>query len=331
MRKMNNKFLLSGGITRSFGNFLGTGHGSKFGELAIVDWKTKKIETLIKYKTDAEFAADVLPSIYFTSASLIGDKLFLCSTTQVFVYDYPSLELTLEINHPWFNDVHHVTCIDQIIYVASTGIDAVLGFDFNGDLVSAQHVDNDDLWFRRSSSTDYRKIASTKPHDNHPNFVFELDGQIWATRFKQKDAVNLSNRAETINLSDEMVHDGHVKGEYIYFTSVNGHVIQVDKREKRVIRDYNLNEMDDRGVPLGWCRGVCIEGDIAYVAFSKLRTTKIEENLRWLKAAIKKEGTNYDVLPARVSMFDLKQETLLDEFTVPPEHMSIIFSVLRVS
>ena len=328
---MNIKFLLSGGITRSFGNLLGSGHGSKFGELAILDWESKTIETLIKYKTETEFAADILPSIYFTSASLIGDKLYLCSTTQVFVYDYPSLELTLEINHPWFNDVHHVTCIDQIIYVASTGIDAILGFDFNGELVSAQHVANDDLWFRRSSSTDYRKIASTKPHDNHPNFVFELDGNIWATRFNQKDAVNLSNRTETISLSDEPVHDGHVVGEYIYFTSVNGHVIKADKRDRRVIQDYNLNDMDRRGVPLGWCRGVCIEGDIAYVAFSKLRTTKIEKNLRWLKGVMKKEGTSNDMLPTRVAMFDLRQAKLLDEFILPPEHMSIIFSVLRAS
>lgn len=331
MCKINNKFLLSGGITRNFSSFLGSGHGSKFGELAILDWEAKRIETLIKYKSNAEVAADILPSIYFTSASLIGDKLFLGSTTQVFVYEYPRLELVLEINHPWFNDVHHVTCIGQIIYVASTGIDAVLGFDFDGELVSAQHVGNDNLWFRRSASTDYRKIASTKPHDNHPNFVFELDGHIWATRFKQKDAVNLSNHAETISLSDEIVHDGHVVGEHVYFTSVNGHVIQVDKREKRVVKDYDLNEMDRRGVPLGWCRGLCLEGDIAYLAFSKLRSTKIEENLRWLKGVIRKEAAGNDVLPARVSMFDLKRGELLDEFILPPEHMNIIFSVLRVS
>lgn len=327
---MNNKFLLSGGITRAFGNLLGHGHGSKFGELAILDWDSKKIETLIKYDSNSDISADMLPSIYFTSATLIDDRLYLCSTTQVFVYDYPSLELVLEINHPWFNDVHHVTCIDNTIYVASTGIDAVLGFDFNGHLVSSQHASNDDLWFRRSSTIDYRKIASTKPHDNHPNFVFELDGQIWATRFEQQDAVNLSNHDETISLGDERVHDGHVVGDYIYFTSVNGHIIKVDKRDRRVVSDYNLNDMDRRGVPLGWCRGVCVEGNIAYIAFSKLRSTKIEDNLRWLKGAIKPGAGGENVLPARISMFDLERGELVDEFVLPPEHMSIIFSVLRV-
>lgn len=327
---MNNKFLLSGGITRAFGNLLGHGHGSKFGELAILDWDSKKIETLIKYDSNSDISADMLPSIYFTSATLIDDRLYLCSTTQVFVYDYPSLELVLEINHPWFNDVHHVTCIDNTIYVASTGIDAVLGFDFNGHLVSSQHASNDDLWFRRSSTIDYRKIASTKPHDNHPNFVFELDGQIWATRFEQQDAVNLSNHDETISLGDERVHDGHVVGDYIYFTSVNGHIIKVDKRDRRVVSDYNLNDIDRRGVPLGWCRGVCVEGNIAYIAFSKLRSTKIEDNLRWLKGAIKPGTGSENVLPARISMFDLERGELVDEFVLPPEHMSIIFSVLRV-
>ena len=183
---MSNKFLLSGGITRTFGNMLGHGHVSKFGELAILDWDNKKIETLIKYESNKDFTAEVLPSIYFTSASLIDGRLYLCSTTQVFVYEYPTLDLVLEINHPWFNDVHHVTCINNIIYVASTGIDAVLGFDFNGELVSGQHASNDDLWFRRSSENDYRKIASTKPHDNHPNFVFELDGQVWVDSIRAK-------------------------------------------------------------------------------------------------------------------------------------------------
>jgi hypothetical protein len=327
---MNNKFLLSGGITRTFGNFLGDGHGSKFGELAILDWDNKNIESLIRYESSKAVSAEVLPSVYFTSATLIDDRLYLCSTTQVFVYAYPSLELKLEINHPWFNDVHHVTCINEVIYVASTGIDAVLGFDFDGELVSSQHVSNDDLWFRRSPDEDYRKIASTKPHDNHPNFIFELDGQVWVTRFEQKDAVNLANREETINLGDERVHDGHLIGDYIYFTSVNGHIIKVDAKDKQVVADYDLNAMDTRGVPLGWCRGVHIEGDVAYIAFSKLRSTKIEDNLRWLKRTIKKGSSSVEALPARIAKFDLARGQLLEEFIIPQEHMSIIFSVLKI-
>ncbi|MFO7891946.1 MAG: hypothetical protein R6V04_16590 [bacterium] len=226
------KLLLTGGITRKFGNLLGAGHGSKYAELARLDWSNKKIDTLIKYKAPRRYCADRVPSVYFTSASLLDDLLYLCSTTQVFVYRYPALELIQEINHPYFNDIHHVTKIRDTIYVASTGIDAVLGFNEKGDLIKAQNTLGKNLWFRRSPDTDYRKIASTKPHDSHPNFVFNIGEDIWVTRFEQKDAVNLNNFNERIEINIERPHDGHVVGEYIYFTTVNGCIVIVNKENK---------------------------------------------------------------------------------------------------
>jgi len=325
----NNKFILTGGITRQLGNLLGDGHGAKYAELAELDWERKEIKTLVKLKTAEEYAADILPSVYFTASSIVDNKIFICSTTQVFIYEYPSLKLITEINHPWFNDVHHVTFIDGVVYVASTGIDAILGFTLAGELVFNRHVSNKDLWFRRSSDVDFRKIASTKPHDNHPNFVFKLNDDIWATRFEQKDAVNTANFEETIDIGVERVHDGHVIDDKIYFTTVNGHIVVVDAKTRAVIKDYDLNEIDQRNRPLGWCRGLCIEGNIAYVAFSKLRSTKVEENLRWLKSMVKGGNAFEEALPARITKYNLDNGEMLDEFIFPAEHMSIIFSVLR--
>ena len=326
---MANKFILSGGITRAFGNLLGDGHGAKYAELAELNWDKKTIRTLIKYKTPSEYAADILPSIYFTSASIVEDKLFVGSTTQVFVYSYPSIQLVAEINHPWFNDVHHVTYINGIIYVASTGIDAILGFTIKGELVSQCHVSNPNPWYRRSSELDYRKIASTKPHDNHPNFIFELDGNIWATRFEQKDAVNTTDLTETITIGVERVHDGYIDSGSIFFTTVNGHIVEVDCTTRMVINDHDINKIDDRSAPLGWCRGLCVKGNIAYVAFSKLRSTKIEQNLRWIKSVAKGNSQFSEALPARICKIDLGRSQLLDEFILPDSHMSIIFSVLQ--
>ena len=44
----NNKFILTGGITRQLGNLLGDGHGAKYAELAELDWERKEIKTLVK-------------------------------------------------------------------------------------------------------------------------------------------------------------------------------------------------------------------------------------------------------------------------------------------
>ena len=94
----NNKFILTGGITRQLGNLLGDGHGAKYAELAELDWERKEIKTLVKLKTAEEYAADILPSVYFTASSIVDNKIFICSTTQVFIYEYPSLKLITEIN-----------------------------------------------------------------------------------------------------------------------------------------------------------------------------------------------------------------------------------------
>ena len=325
------RLLLSGGISRAFGTVLGHGHRSKYGQLALLDLGNKQLKTLIKHTTPAEYCADVLPSVCFQSASLERNRLYLCSPTQVFVYEYPSLELILEINHPYFNDLHHVARIGDVTYVASTGIDAVLGFDDNGELIEARHVMGMDLWYRRPSNIDYRKIASTKPHDSHPNFVFSIDNDIWVTRFEQKDAINLNNASEKIIIDVERPHDGHVVGSYIYFTTVNGCVVIADRVTKEVSEVIDLNAIDSRGRALGWWRGLAIIDNYAFVGFSRLRTTTIEKNLRWLKSVVGNTRTLVDALPARVALYDLTKRELLDEFNFHEEDMNTIFSIIPVT
>lgn len=326
MHLENVSFLLTGGITRKFGKLLGHGHGSKYCELARLSWGDKKIETLIKHQTKNDFCADLLPSHYFTSASLYEDKLYLCSTTQVFIYSYPDLKLIKELNHPYFNDLHHVTKINGNVYVASTGLDSLLIFDDKYKFIDIKHVLGKDVWYRRKNDIDYRKIASTKPHDSHPNFIFPIEDQIWVTRFEQKDAVNIDNMSENIPIDVERIHDGHVIGDKIYFTSVNGCIVIVNTKDKQVEEIVNLNDIDKRGLPLGWCRGLAVLGDYAFVGFSKLRPTNIEKNIRWLKSMGGKKNT--DTLPARIAQYDLKNKKLIDEYSFSEKHMSVIFSIL---
>ncbi len=92
-------------------------------------------------------------------------------------------------------------------------------------------------WQRFSRDIDYRKVASTKPHQSHPNYAFQLGGDVWVTRLYQRDAVCLTDSGKRINIALELPHDGVVRGKEIYFTLVDGRValanadtLTVDKR-----------------------------------------------------------------------------------------------------
>src|SRR4029079_9381251 len=97
-----------------------------------------------------------------------------------------------QVSLPFFNDVHHVRPSgDGNILVANAGLEMVLELDGAGRVLQAWNVLGEDPWRRIDPHVDYRWI-STKPHRAHPNFLFYLDDELWATRFHQGDAVSLS-------------------------------------------------------------------------------------------------------------------------------------------
>ena len=77
-------------------------------------------------------------------------------------------------------------------------------------------------------SVDYRQGVDLKPHRAHPNYVFFVDGEPFATRFELRDAISLNDPARRISIGGERVHDGVVHDGLIYFTTVDGCVAIVD-------------------------------------------------------------------------------------------------------
>ena len=118
--------------------------------------------------------------------------MYLCTQTEVLICDFPSFAIRKIISLPFFNDLHHVAvALDGRLFVAVTGLDAVAELAPDGTLLRLQSVADGSVWDRFSKTVDYRKVATTKPHLSHPNFVFFLDGEPWVTRFQQCDAVPL--------------------------------------------------------------------------------------------------------------------------------------------
>ncbi len=322
------KLLLTGGVTRPFSGVLGEAYYSKYGVLGQLDLSSSAFEVLLRHDASRSVTALGPGATHLTSGTRTEDRLYLCSRTEVMIYHWPGLRRIRRISHPWFNDVHHVTEINGELFVASTGLDAILRFDLNGQLLSAHHALGYGVWYRRDPDVDYRKVANTKPHDSHPNYIFSLEGNVWVTRFEQKDAARLDDLNEKIALDVERVHDGHLINGKLYFTSVNGCIIIVDPQRRRKIDVIDLNEIDDRGKPLGWCRGIHVAGDIAYVGFSKLRSTRFEKNLRWVKNLATGRTPDKEPLPARIAAYDIAERKLLKEFVLPEDAINTVFSIL---
>ena len=321
------KLLVTGGLQRTNAIKLGEGRRYRRGRLLSADFETRQVMPIYELSEANEHYPDETPNLLFTAATLYNGRLYLCSETELFIFSYPELVLEQSASHHFFQNIHHVTPIGEHVLVASTGLDLVVALDAGSlEPVRFWNALGKDPWYRFSPRTDYRKVHTTKPHESHPNFVFSINGEIWITRFKQRDAVCLSDFTRRIDLGAEGVHDGHVVGNLVYFTAVNGQIIVADTETLSVTDVIDLNEIDQSGCPLGWCRGLAIVDHIAFVGFSRIRATPLKENLLWMA----RWNGRPRILPTRIAAYDIHERRKLDEFVLGDGRLDTIYSVIAV-
>lgn len=296
-----------------------------------VDLTNGEVSQRAHYLSPPEVCAvEENPSIVFKAGTLVGDRLYVCTQTELLIYAVPSFEQVGYVTLPRFNDVHHVRpTAHGTLMVANTGLDTVVEVSPDGEVRREWSVLGEDVWARFSQDVDYRRVATTKPHHAHPNFVFEVAGEYWVTRFIQRDAICLTRPGGRIPIEGAPNHDGEVLGHRVYFTSVDAHVVIADVETQRVERVIDLNAIGDSDRPLGWCRGLAVlDEDHVAVGFSRLRPTKFRENVRWLKHKL--GGSGMGLAPTRIAVFDLKHGKLCWERDLEPAGMNIVFSVHSV-
>jgi len=210
--------------------------------------------------------------------------------------------------------------------VVNTGLDMVLEMNLKGKIINEWSVIGENIWRRFNKNVDYRKMPTTKPHKSHPNYAFYLKDQLWITRFEQKDAICLKDFSKKINIKIGHPHDGIVKGDFIYFTTVNGYIVIVNAQTLKVEEIYDLNEITKSKIALGWCRGISIiDQNKIWVGFSRLRPTPFQEHINWLKGKLGlKDWRN---LPTRIVEYDLFNKKLLEEFNLENFGLHTIFSI----
>jgi hypothetical protein len=282
----------------------------------------------VEYVSAPEACPEELPAILFKSATLQGNKLYACTSTEVLIYELPGFRLLHYISLPYFNDLHHVYPTHQgTLLVAVTGLDMVVEITTAGSLIREWNVLGEDTWAKFSRQMDYRKVPTTKPHKSHPNHVFELDQEVWVTRFFQRDAICLTTPGPRIDIAVQGTHDGYIFGDRIYFTTVDGHVVIADRNSLKVVETIDLNQMGGQpGQALGWCRGVLpLDGRRVWVGFTRVRPTKFVENVAWVR-----NGYSHRHRPSHVALYDLERKTCDQEIELEPHGIGVVFSLLPV-
>lgn len=294
-----------------------------------VDPETGRAVTRVEYKSPEEARASQNSSVVFKSATLVGNTLYACTSTEVLIFELPTFRRIGYISLPCFNDVHHVMPMsDGSLVAVSTGLDMVFKFTCRGEMLAEWCVLDEIPWSRFSRTVDYRKVDSTKPHKSHPNFAFELEGELWVTRFRQRDAICLTKPGKRIEIVVESPHDGLLRGDRIYFTTVDGRVVIANSHTQQVEQIIDLKELSDPDALLGWCRGLCpLDERKVWVGFTRVRRTQFMENVLWIRKVLH-DGTFNK--PTHIGLYDIVDKRCLQEIDLEPYGMNIIFSIFPV-
>ncbi len=292
-----------------------------------LDPTRKTSRNCVSYVSPPQTCPDELPAILFKSVTVRGNKLYACTSTEVLIYDLPSYRVANHISLPCFNDLHHVYPTPQgTLLVMVTGLDMVAEVSLDGALLRHYDVMGEDTWSIFSRDTDYRKIPTTKPHRAHANHIFQVEDEIWVTRFHQRDAISLRDPSRKIEIAVQRPHDGFLFNGSLYFTTVDGHVVLANPKTLQVERIIDLNTFSGQGSEtLGWCRGLLpLDDRFLWVGFTRVRPTKFRENLNW----IRQQPTKHR--PSHVALYDLQNESCLEEIETEPHGIGVVFTLFQL-
>ncbi len=283
----------------------------------------------MEYKSPPEVRACEESSHVFKSATLAGNKLYTCTSTEVLIFEVPGFKRIGYVSLPSFNDLHHIApTLDGNLLVANTGLDMVVKVTPGGQVLEQWNVLGEAPWSRFSPDIDYRKVESTKPHQSHPNAVFQLGKEIWVTRFSQRDAICLTSPGKSIRIEVQRPHDGLVCGNRIYFTTVDGRIVIADRSRLEVEQIIDLREIHkvhnpDDDAMLGWCRGILpLDERRVWVGFTRVRKTRFKENVLWIKHAFKEKERS-----THIALYDIAEGKCLQEIDIERYGMNVIFGI----
>jgi hypothetical protein len=266
-------------------------------------------------------------SLRFGAATRVGDLVYTCTGTEALSLDATTLAPRRAWSHPLMNSAHHALPGTRGgVAVASTGVDMVLELDDAGEPIRIVDLGDGEARRRFPEVADFRAIGGTKPHRCHVNFLFRAGDALFATRFNQRDAVNLDDPADRFEIAAAGPHDGVVHDKRVHFTLVDGRVAIFDLDTRRKLAEVRLK---DDGAPLGWCRGLLPFGRRhAWIGFSRLRPTRIAENVAWAMEKLGRQARGA-TRPTRLALYDLFTGEPEREILLEPHGIHAVYGLVR--
>lgn len=250
----------------------------------------------------------------FKGVARVGDGLWVCQEGAVL--EVREGEVVARFSDLRMNDLHHACVHAGRRVVVSTGADGVLLGDTFWPVVAGVAEPVGDV-----------RRRSLKPHRGHPNHAFVVGDRVFVTRGGLGDAVSIDGDVRW-PLADVVVHDGVVRPDGVWFTAVDGRLLRVDPTRGVVDREVVLASMDARRAPLGWCRGLAFDGDVAWVGFSRLRATRLRRNLAWWKGRLRRGGVVRGEHPTRVVGFDLSTARVVGDVDLERVGVHAVFGLV---
>ncbi len=320
-------FIVSMGIPKQNVKQLNEGFRFEKAVIQLIDWNRKKVVKEIEYSSPEKHVGKNL-SIQFKGSCLHGEDYFVVTNTEILRYDLNSWCLEDVISLKSFNDLHGVIRSGNCLYIVNTGLEMIQIFDLERQVIVDEiNMTVRPTWERFDPDKDYRLIATTKPHEAHVNHVFQIDGQIWATRGQKREAVNIKDFSQKIQLppveGDKVVlcHDGIVRSDKVYFTTVDSHILVFDKENKALIDDYDIRSMNTTGYSLGWTRGLEIVGERAFLGLSKMRATTFKDYTSWFIRGQQK------AMPSSILNIDMNKREITDYYIMENHKGHAIYTI----
>lgn len=305
-----------------------------------------------------------VPSKGFTGATWVGaprhSDLVVCGFNALYRFSGPQLEHTGTLHQPCMNDLHHVACDGERLWVANSGLDSidvysVLGKYLGGyrtqpDWIVAERIANrvpsrsawasltDPGWkgdppsFTPEVPTGHYYEASdaTVPHHKrvvrdfvHPNHIALVGAQVLVTRLQDRAVIDVAALRPVITDAPGHPHDGERDGDLFWITCVDGVVAGYAVEGERVTGRLvrQLNIFESTG-HTGWCRGLLVTAEHFIVGLTEIRRTP---RYRWSDSAFEETETSILCIEKRTGR--LQARVLLAERERHPK----VFDVLAAS
>ena len=255
----------------------------------ITVWRSQKCNAVVKltFEVIREYTPDIFPVINkgFAGGSWYNSELYVCWPNRVSVLS-PSMGwvIRMNIDHPGFNDLHHVHACDHGIWVANTGCDTVDEVDINGKVTARYPLSNDSLSVEGvvEDLRDQKSHTARRGcHNEHVNYVSPLQcdassgstHDLTATLLQSKRVVSIGklkgerSTPMAVNLEpSNPPHEGFIATvpcvsdkPLLWNSTVDGHVIASDPKTGDTVKRWEISRFGH--LPRGWTRGLVLLHD----------------------------------------------------------------------